>query len=86
MLDYRKMFEVMVEHDGGLARAPIARINAQLNDIADVGAWYGLGRRHDRPPGGSRRAVVALSAAADAETVDGEFSGIGCHRNRVVTF
>lgn len=32
MLDYRKMFEVMVEHDGGLARAPIASINAKLNE------------------------------------------------------
>ncbi len=32
MLDYRKMFEHMVEAEGGLARAPIAEINAKLND------------------------------------------------------
>lgn len=30
MLDYRKMFELMVE--GGLARAPISALNAKLND------------------------------------------------------
>ena len=32
MLDYRNMFEVMVGVDGGLARADIRGINAQLNE------------------------------------------------------
>ncbi len=32
MLDYRKMFEVMVEYEGGLATANIVEINAKLND------------------------------------------------------
>lgn len=31
MLDYRKMFELMVELDGGLGRAEIGGISAQLN-------------------------------------------------------
>ena len=31
MLDYRKMFEVMVEYDDGLGVADIAEINAKLN-------------------------------------------------------
>lgn len=31
MLDYRKMFEVMVGADGGLGRADIRGLNAQLN-------------------------------------------------------
>lgn len=32
MLDYRNMFEVLVEAHGGLARADIREINVQLND------------------------------------------------------
>lgn len=32
MLDYRKMFDMMVEYDGGLGVADIAGINAKLND------------------------------------------------------
>ena len=32
MLDYRKMFEYMVGHDGGIARADIAALNRQLNE------------------------------------------------------
>ena len=32
MLDYRKMFEVMIEYEGGLASANVAALNAQLNE------------------------------------------------------
>lgn len=32
MLDYRKMFALMVELDGGLGRADVRGINAQLNE------------------------------------------------------
>jgi len=32
MLDYRKMFEYMVEYEGGLGRADIAALNQQLNE------------------------------------------------------
>lgn len=32
MLDYRKMFEFMVERQGGLGHADVAHLNAQLND------------------------------------------------------